>query len=112
MADESAPEELPLPDQAEIDALLGIPKDEYVLMANEWDAEEYVITLAENLLAQGWTKARSRYGEGQEALFFNWGEVMYIGIGRSFGAVVIMQDPDPVRLWTDFFERFNLYCCG
>ncbi|MFQ5854338.1 MAG: SCO family protein [Anaerolineae bacterium] len=100
------------PDPAEMEALLGIPQGEYVSFASEKEAVLFVDALIEKLLAQGWTKALSRFGPEQEARFLRWGEESFIGIGRDRDKVVVLQDSDPVRLWTDFFEKYNLYCCG
>ena len=62
----------------------------------------------DRLVAAGWTQTDARSGVDQEALE----KKMYVGIGRNLDGLVVLQDTDPVRLWTEFFERIKLYCCG
>lgn len=112
MAENAAPAAGPLPDQAEIDALLGVPQGQFIFLIDEEEAEKFTHQIADQLLAQGWTEADRRTGPEQEAIFLNWGNEMYIGVGRNLDGVVILQDADPVRLWTEFFDRFKLYCCA
>ncbi len=103
----------PVPSQAEMDALLGIPQGEYIPFNSAEEAIEFAQTVTNKLLTQGWTKIRTVNGKEQEARFFRWGEnESFIGIGIDLERVVVLQDSDPVRLWTDFFEKFYLYCYG
>lgn len=112
MAAQAKPATQPMPAQAEIDALLEFPQGRFVFLIDPAEAEKTVQRLAEKLTEQGWVLADRRAGAEQEALFFRWGDEQYLGIGRNLDGMVILQDADPVRLWTDFFARFKLYCCA
>lgn len=112
MAANAQPAAQPLPPQAEIDALLEFPQGHFVFLIDAEEAAKTVRTLSDKLTTQGWTQADKRTGVDQEAYFFHWGNEQYIGIGRNLDGIVILQDADPVRLWTDFFARFKLYCCA
>lgn len=112
MAAQTAPTVGPLPTQAEIDELIGIPQGSYFFLIDDVEAIKFAEQLAEKLVAHGWTLTEERSGIDQGAVFFSWGETLHIGIGRNLDSVVVMQDTDPVRLWTVMFDRFKLYCCG
>lgn len=112
MAAAAAPAVGPPPTQAEIDALIGIPQGRYLFLIDAEEAEKFVDKLAAKMIAHGWTLTEERSGLDQGAVFFSWGTDLHIGIGRNLDSVVVMQDTDPVNLWTVMFERFKLYCCG